>query len=93
MMALVYQGPGAKTIEEHAKPEIIDGGDAMVRITHTTICGTALTEGRGVDTSVEAVGVPTTFELCQNLVAPRGRHSRAQGADYAMMGHRTGDAQ
>jgi len=32
----------------------------------------ALTEGRGVDTSVEAVGVPATFELCQDLVAPGG---------------------
>jgi len=32
----------------------------------------ALTEGRGVDTSVEAVGIPATFELCQELVAPGG---------------------
>jgi alcohol dehydrogenase len=32
----------------------------------------ALTEGRGVDTAVEAVGIPATFELCQELVAPGG---------------------
>jgi alcohol dehydrogenase len=32
----------------------------------------ALTEGRGVDTAIEAVGVPATFELCQELVAPGG---------------------
>ncbi len=32
----------------------------------------ALTGGRGVDTVIEAVGVPTTFELCQDLVAPGG---------------------
>ena len=31
-----------------------------------------LTAGRGVDTVIEAVGIPTTFELCQNLVAPGG---------------------
>ena len=32
----------------------------------------ALTEGRGVDTAVEAVGIPATFELCQEIVAPGG---------------------
>ncbi len=32
----------------------------------------ALTEGRGVDTAIEAVGVPATFELCQDLVAAGG---------------------
>jgi alcohol dehydrogenase len=31
-----------------------------------------LTGGRGVDTVIEAVGLPTTFELCQQLVAPGG---------------------
>lgn len=31
-----------------------------------------LTEGRGVDTAIEAVGVPATFELCQDLVAAGG---------------------
>jgi alcohol dehydrogenase len=30
------------------------------------------TAGRGVDTVIEAVGIPTTFELCQDLVAPGG---------------------
>lgn len=42
MKALVYQGPGAKALEDHAKPCVIDAGDAVVRITHTTICGTDL---------------------------------------------------
>ena len=32
----------------------------------------ALTGGRGVDTAIEAVGVPATFGLCQDLVAPGG---------------------
>ena len=32
----------------------------------------ALTGGHGVDTAIEAVGVPATFELCQDLVAPGG---------------------
>ena len=32
----------------------------------------ALTGGRGVDTAIEAVGVPATFELCQDLVGPGG---------------------
>ncbi|HZK64502.1 MAG TPA: zinc-dependent alcohol dehydrogenase family protein [Puia sp.] len=32
----------------------------------------ALTENRGVDVAVEAVGVPATFELCQSIIAPGG---------------------
>ena len=31
-----------------------------------------LTDGRGVDTAIEAVGIPATFELCQELVAAGG---------------------
>jgi alcohol dehydrogenase len=31
-----------------------------------------LTENRGVDTAIEAVGVPATFELCQSIIAPGG---------------------
>ena len=31
-----------------------------------------LTDGRGVDTAIEAVGVPATFELCEQIVAPGG---------------------
>ncbi|KKY36785.1 putative alcohol dehydrogenase [Diaporthe ampelina] len=30
------------------------------------------TEGKGCDTVIEAVGIPATFELCQELVAPGG---------------------
>jgi alcohol dehydrogenase len=32
----------------------------------------ALTAGRGVDAAIEAVGIPLTFLLCQDLVAPGG---------------------
>lgn len=32
----------------------------------------ALTNGRGVDTAIEAVGVPATFLLCEEIVAPGG---------------------
>lgn len=32
----------------------------------------ALTEGRGVDTAIEAVGIPATFELCEQIVGPGG---------------------
>ncbi|MBW4034861.1 MAG: zinc-dependent alcohol dehydrogenase family protein [Proteobacteria bacterium] len=31
-----------------------------------------MTDGRGVDTAIEAVGIPATFELCESLVAPGG---------------------
>jgi len=32
-----------------------------------------LTEGAGVDVAIEAVGIPATFDICQNIVAPGGR--------------------
>jgi alcohol dehydrogenase len=32
----------------------------------------ALTEQVGVDTAIEAVGIPATFELCEQIVAPGG---------------------
>lgn len=31
-----------------------------------------LTAARGVDTAIEAVGIPATFELCEEIVAPGG---------------------
>jgi alcohol dehydrogenase len=31
-----------------------------------------MTDGRGVDTAIEAVGVPATFELCEAIIAPGG---------------------
>ena len=30
------------------------------------------TEGAGVDVAIEAVGIPATFELCQEIIAPGG---------------------
>lgn len=32
----------------------------------------ALTDGRGVDTAIEAVGVPATFQLCEDLAGAGG---------------------
>jgi alcohol dehydrogenase len=42
MKALVYKGPGEKALEDLPKPEVKDAGDAIVRVTRTTICGTDL---------------------------------------------------
>ncbi|MBN8831805.1 MAG: zinc-dependent alcohol dehydrogenase family protein [Sphingomonadales bacterium] len=42
MKALVYHGPGQRSLDEHPDPVIQELGDAIVRITHTTICGTDL---------------------------------------------------
>lgn len=42
MKALVYNGPGDKALMDHAKPVLVDAGDAIVRVKHTTICGTDL---------------------------------------------------
>jgi alcohol dehydrogenase len=32
----------------------------------------SITDGKGCDTVIEAVGIPATFELCQEIVAPGG---------------------
>lgn len=32
----------------------------------------ALTDGRGVDTAIEAVGIAATFQMCQDIIAPGG---------------------
>jgi len=40
--ALVYHGPGKFEWEEKAEPVLHDPGEAIVRITRTTICGTDL---------------------------------------------------
>ena len=32
----------------------------------------SMTAGRGVDTVIEAVGIPASFEVCQSIVAPGG---------------------
>lgn len=42
MKALVYHGPGQKKWEEKPQPVLQHPGDAIVKITHTTICGTDL---------------------------------------------------
>ncbi len=47
MKALVYNGPGRKQLEDRPRPSCQAPGDAVVRITHTTICGTDLHILRG----------------------------------------------
>ena len=42
MRALIYDGPGQKHLGQREAPRIADVGDAIVRVTHTTICGTDL---------------------------------------------------
>lgn len=42
MKALVYLGPGRKTVEERPMPALQSATDAVVRVTRTTICGTDL---------------------------------------------------
>jgi alcohol dehydrogenase len=42
MKALIYRGPGSKEWAEKEKPSLLKSTDAIIRITHTTICGTDL---------------------------------------------------
>ncbi|WP_135667408.1 zinc-dependent alcohol dehydrogenase family protein [Halorhabdus rudnickae] len=47
MRAAVYHGPGEIAIEEVPNPEIESPTDAIVRVTHTAICGSDLWPYRG----------------------------------------------
>lgn len=42
MKALVFHGPGKRSWEEKPRPTVDKPTDAVVRVTHTTICGTDL---------------------------------------------------
>jgi alcohol dehydrogenase len=42
MKALVYHGPGNKSLEDMSKPVLQEATDAVVRILKTTLCGTDL---------------------------------------------------
>jgi alcohol dehydrogenase len=42
MKALVYHGPGEKSLDERPMPELAAATDVIVRMTRTTICGTDL---------------------------------------------------
>lgn len=65
MKALVYHGPGKRSLDEKLKPTIKEPTDAVVKVTKTTICGTdihimkgdvaTVTEGRTL--GHEGVGV------------------------------------
>lgn len=60
MKAAVYGGPGTIRIEERDSPEIEEPTDAIVRITHTAICGSDLWFYRGEDEHED--GVPVGHE-------------------------------
>jgi alcohol dehydrogenase len=51
MKALVYDGPGKIDYRDHPDPTIQDDSDILMRVTHTTICGT--------DAHIIKGGVPT----------------------------------
>jgi alcohol dehydrogenase len=53
MKALVYQGPGVKTLEDRPMPRLASPTDAIVKISRTTICGTDLHILKGDVTSCE----------------------------------------
>ncbi len=42
MKALVFEGPGRKSLQERPKPALMAPTDAIVKVTKTTICGTDL---------------------------------------------------
>src|SRR5271156_6102869 len=82
MKALVYHGPGECAWEDKPRPTIQAPGDAIVRITTSTICGTdlhilkgdlpAVTDGRilghEADGTVESIGSGVKTVKCGDRV-------------------------
>src|SRR5476649_1419163 len=56
-----------KVAKRFGATAIINSADGKVMETVMTITGK-----RGVDTAIEAVGIPATFELCEKIIAPGG---------------------
>ena len=56
-----------KTAKKFGATAVINSadGDALAAVMK-------MTDKRGVDTAIEAVGIPATFELCEQIVAPGG---------------------
>ena len=54
MKAMVLNGPDAVVLEDHADP-VADGGESVVKVTHTGICGTDLKIYQG--------GIPVHYPL------------------------------
>lgn len=42
MRAVTFQAPGVVSVEDRPEPEIVDGGDAIVRVQATGVCGSDL---------------------------------------------------
>lgn len=57
MKAAVYRGPGDVRIEDVPEPELQEPTDAVLRITHTAICGSDLWFYRGEEDQEEGVSV------------------------------------
>ena len=77
MKALVYDGPGKIEYREHPTPTLQADTDILMRISHTTICGTDLHIIKGgVPTCLlghEATGVVTEVgSSVQNIAVGSG---------------------
>src|SRR5690242_3534070 len=81
MRALVFHGPGQRAWESKPKPTIREPGDAIVRITTSTICGTDLHILKGDVPSVtagrilghEGIGVVTDVGAAVSTFVPGDR--------------------
>lgn len=75
MKALVYHGPGKKTLEDRPMPSLIDVTDVVVKIDKTTICGTDLHILKGDVPTCEPgrilghEGVGTVYEAGEGVTA------------------------
>jgi alcohol dehydrogenase len=93
MKAATYHGPGDIQIEEKPSPDIEEPTDAIVRITHTAICGSDLWPYRGADEYDE--GTPIGHEP-MGIVEEVGadvRHVRPGDRVFAPFGTSCGECE
>jgi alcohol dehydrogenase len=93
MKAATYQGPGEIRIEERTDPEIEESTDAIVRITHTAICGSDLWPYRGADEYDEGTPIGHEPMGIVEAVGDDVRHVRPGDRVFAPFGTSCGQCE
>jgi len=93
MKAATYHGPGDIRVEERSGPEIEESTDAIVRITHTAICGSDLWLYRGADEYDEGTPIGHEPMGIVEAVGDDVRHVRPGDRVFAPFGTSCGQCE
>ena len=82
MRAAVIHGPGDVRVEERDDPKILEPTDAILRLTHSCICGSDLWPWRGIDEY--APGTPMGHEYAGTVVEVGSRVTTVQPGQFVV---------